>query len=195
MKKVFLLLIFICMFIGNVALADNSLTVNWQVLSTKIRPGSSTTVLLTLTNPSLTTGINSVKIYISPGPYLSVSTNYQEIGGIGAGSSQQTSFSVSAHNNAISSDSYVTVRVTYYSDSTQKETSVNIPIAIRRIPILQITNVSYDKEIIEPGTGVKVAVEISNYGDGAARDVRIILNESQNIFTAVGSGENYISFI
>jgi len=119
---------------------------------------------------------------------------YQEIGGLGASSSQQTSLTVKISSSAVSTTSHITVRVSYYSDSTQKETIITIPIRIRRVPILQVTNVKYDVSPIEPGSTVLLSFDLVNNGDGSAKDVRIVLNQS-DLFTVIESREIFINEI
>lgn len=168
-----------------------SVTISWQVLDSYIRPNGETTILLTMTNPSTSTGVNTVRLYISPGSYLSTSITSAEIGGIGTSSSQQTSFTVKADTQAISTTSYIKVKATYYDDSTVREITVNIPIAIKREPLLQIENVDYSGST-EPGNPILLLFVLSNYGDGPAKDLRVILNQS-SMFTTIGSNEILIN--
>jgi len=195
MKKLIFLMFFAfsLTFINSVFAAEGTLSVSWQVLDTFIRPGGETTVILTLTNPS-TLSFGRSKIYITPGPYLQTKTSYIELGPLDPGSSQQTSFIIEANSNAISKNSYVTVRVEYYANSVEKETSVNIPIYIRRFPILQISNISYDKTLINPGATLTFSFTLENYGDGGAKDLKISLGSSE-IYTVLGEMEKYLKEI
>ncbi|HKZ45594.1 MAG TPA: hypothetical protein VJ343_02720 [archaeon] len=198
MKKYFfmILAVFSTLILASNAFAlEPSLTISWQVLSSKISPGGATTVLLTLSNPSTTLGTGTVRIYISPGPYVKSSLSYQQIGSLGPASSQQTSFTVTANQDAISTDSYITVKATYYTETIEKETDANIPIMIRRLPILQISEVNYSKSVIEAGDTISLSFNIVNNGDGTAEDVRVVLDQSIDIFTASGSGESFINSI
>jgi len=175
---------------SNMVLAG-SVMLNWQVLDSYIRPNGETTILLTLSNPSTTTGVNTVKLYISSGLYLTPSTNYLELGGIGTSSSQQTSFTVKANAQAVSMVSSVSVKATYYDDSTYRESTVNIPITIKKEPLLQIENVTYDNSL-EPGNAVNMLFDLLNAGDGSAKDVNVALSPS-SVFTIIGSNEILVS--
>ena len=138
MKKYFLTLAILLsmVFFVNSEVAAGSVTLTSQVLDSSVRPGGETTIFLTLANPSTTSAVSNVKLSISPGPYILPSTNYIEIGGLDISSSQQTSITAKISDNAVSTTSYIKVKVSYYVGTTQYESNVNVPITIRRIPSL-----------------------------------------------------------
>jgi len=184
MKKYLLLASFLVFVLITSSLAfavEGSLTITWQVLDATLRPGGETTVLLTLTNPS-TVGVRTIELFISSGSYVTPSTTHMEIGGLDGGESQQTSLIVNVDSTAISTTSYLKIKTTYYGDSTKKETIINIPIKIRRVPILQIENVNYTPSLIEPGNIVQLSFDLTNNGDGSAKDISIILNQIEKVF-------------
>ena len=173
------------------------LTVTWQVAS-NIKPGGETTAIVTLTNPSATLGINNIKAYISGTNDVSADITTFEIAGLSAGSSQQTALKVKASTTATASTSYLTVLITYNVEggSSQQQTTVSIPITINRAPILQIQSIQYNVSAIEPGNIVRLTFDISNVGDGAAKNVLLKLNQSSATFSVVGSsGQDYIPTI
>lgn len=184
MKRYLLLasfVMFVLVISSLVFAVEGSLTITWQVLDATLRPGGETTVLLTLTNPS-TVGVRTIELFISSGPYITPSTSYLEIGGLGGGESQQTSLIVNVDSTAISTTSYIKIKATYYGDSTKKETIINIPIKIRRVPILQIEGVNYTPTLIEPGNTVNLSFDLINNGDGPAKDISIALNQIEKVF-------------
>jgi len=179
----------------NLVMAAGSVTITSQVLDSAVRPGGETTVFLTLTNPSTTASVATIRLYITPGPYITSSMSVAEIGGLDASSSQQTALTVKINPEATSTVSYITAKATYYTDSIQRETTVNIPITIRRIPILQLENISYTPSIVEPGNKVLLNFNLKNDGDGSAKDIKIILNQSAQKFVAEGSPEIFVDNI
>lgn len=181
MKKLILALLFTFLLSLNSVFAEAPLIINWQVLDAKIRPGGETTVLLILTN-SGKIAIRTIEIFISPGPYTIPSTRYMKIDGLEAGTLQQTSFSIKIDSKATSTTSYLTIKSTYYSNSERKETTVNIPITIRTLPILQVEDVKYEPSSIEPGSNVHLSFSLVNRGDGSAKDVRIVLTQLKEVF-------------
>jgi len=181
--------------IANPSIATGSATLGYEVLDSSIRPGGETTVFLTLTNPSTTSSASNIKISISPGPYITPSTNYIEIGKLDISSSQQTSLTVKASNNAVSTISYIKVRLGYYVGTTQYESDINVPITIKRIPILQVSETKYVPSVVEPGNKIAVNFNLRNDGDGSAKDVRIILNQSAGKFIVKSSPEVFVDSI
>lgn len=196
MKKLFLFAILasLIIFVSS-ALAAGSVTISSQVLDSSIRPGGETTVILTLSNPSTTTSVTSIRLSIIPGTYLTPSTNYVEIGGLDASASQQTSVTVKANPSATSSISYIKAEASYYVGTTEYKTTANIPIKIRRIPILQVTEVQYKPSLIEPGNKVALYFNLKNEGDGPANDIKINLNQTTEKFIVDGSPETFIDSI
>jgi len=193
MKRSWLMLVVIAFifFLNSTLAQEASLLLSWQVLDEKIRPGGSTTVLLTLSNPS-SIDARSIEIYITPGPYLTTSTKYQKIDRLNSGASQETSVIVTADSNARSINSYLTVKVTYYDNHSKKEFSANIPIKIRAIPLLQLINANYNSTFIQPGDMVLLSFDLANMGDGTAKDVEVSLGES-NLFVVKGFSKKFIN--
>lgn len=182
-------------FFINSVVAAGSVTVTSQVLDSTVRPGGETTIFLTLANPSTTASVSNVKLSISPGPYITPSANYIEIGGLDISSSQQTSLTAKVSTNAISTISYIKVKVDYYVGTTPYESTINVPITIKRIPILQVSEVQYIPNLIEPGNKVTLYFNLKNEGDGPAKDVRVILNQTTEKFIVELSPETFVDSI
>lgn len=197
MKKILMILLILVVIPILAFAAGSHLTISWQFLDTKIRPGSDTTLILTLTNPSSTVSISYIKLYITPSSAITTEDTYFSLSGLNPLSSQQTAIKLKTAFDAPPTGEYVKVMATYYYEgsSEQQETTINIPIKITKEPILQIQNINYSKSMIEAGDSVLLDFDIVNKGDGKARDVRIILNQTQKIFTPLGSGENFIDEI
>ena len=182
-------------FFINSVVAAGSVTVTSQVLDSTVRPGGETTIFLTLANPSTTASVSNVKLSISPGPYITPSANYIEIGGLDISSSKQTSLTAKVSTNAISTISYIKVKVDYYVGTTPYESTINVPITIKRIPILQVSEVQYIPNLIEPGNKVTLYFNLKNEGDGPAKDVRVILNQTTEKFIVELSPETFVDSI
>ncbi len=193
MKKLLALLFFILL-IAHVALAaEGSLTITYQILDDTIRPGTETTVLLTARN-SGTASSRDIKLSISAGPNINVSTNFINLGNLASSASQQTSLNIKIDPQAKASSSYLSIKATYIPDSTQAETHLNIPIKITTTPTLQVSDVKYNSSSIEPGNTVEMILGIANNGDGSAKDVKIILDQS-DLFITMGTGEKFVNEI
>lgn len=193
MKKLIVFLFFVLAIANQASAIEGSITINYQNLDQVVRPGGEATVILTVSNPSAV-DTRDITLQIIPDQYLISSTAPIELGNLAPGSSQQTSLRLSIDPQAKATTTYITVRATYFSDSTEKETNVNIPIKITTIPILQITGVSYNSSLIEPGDVVRLELILANNGDGAAKDIRVALNQN-NLFISLDSVEKFVNEI
>lgn len=181
-KKIILfsILAFLCAAVFASA-AESSLAISYSVLDPYVMPGGETTVLLTFTNPSASIGLNSIKLYIVSGEYLSATPGYIELGGLAAGISQQTGVKLKVEKSAKTSISFIRIRAVYFSDSTSKESNIDIPITIRRDPILQIES-SQTNESAEPGKTVLFSLALKNNGEGSAKDLKVGINQNEKVF-------------
>jgi len=191
MKKIFLipfLILSVCL----VEAAVVSLNVSWQLSTEILRPNSEATISLTLTNPGLT-DITNVVVTPTPGPYLSITSGSKlELGALKATTSQQGAISIKVSNNAVSTNSYVSLDIDYYDGTSSYEKSLYVPVIIRREPILEISNVKYS-DSLEPGKTLELSFDILNSGDGPAKDLKIILNKTSLFTTPGSSGEILIN--
>lgn len=172
--------------------ATEAVTVGWTVADEKVRPGGQTTIQLTLSNPSAAATPQYINLYITSGPYLTVTPTSASIASLGPGASQQTVLDVRVSENAVSTTSYVTVKVTYTVSGSSRDTTVKIPIKIRRNPILQIKNVSFDKTP-EPGVSTILSFDIVNSGEGPAEELKVLLNQTTTLASTDSTGEIIVS--
>jgi hypothetical protein len=172
--------------------AVEAVSIGYSVADAKVRPGSQTNIQLTLSNPSAAETPYYITLFISGGPYLTVSPSTMDIASLGIGASQLTNINVRVSPDAVSTTSYVTVKATYTVSGNARDTSVTIPIKIRRDPVLQIENVSYSKQP-EPGIATVLTFYLSNTGDGPAKDLRVSLNQSSTLASTGSGGEVFIT--
>ncbi len=182
MRKIFIILLSILSF-QSICLAQGSLIINWQLLDKEVRAGSETLLILTLINPGKS-AIKTIELNISAPEYISLSDNYIKIEKLNPNSSQQIPIIIKVDPKAISKITYITIKTTYFLDSTQEETTINVPIIIKRIPIILIEDISYEPSLIEPGNFVQLKFNLKNYGDSSAKDIRVLLTQISNIFVA-----------
>ncbi len=170
--------------------AENSVSLSYQLIDSELNPGTETTLVLSLTNPSSTLPISNVKLYAENGKHVSITPAYIEIGGIAPSTTQQTSFIIKAKPSAVSDTDYIKIRAVYLSSSsTTKESSIYVPVKISRDPTLQISRTTYSTSP-KPGKETMLAIEITNNGNGDAKDITLTLNKS-SLFIA----DNYEAFI
>lgn len=190
MKKIFFILLIFLLSISLVE-ATISLSVSWQLSTETLRPGGDATISLTFTNAG-TTALTNVIAKPTPGPYVEITSGSKiELGGISATTSQQSAISIKVDKDAPSTTSYIYLEVDYYTGTSDYEKNFYIPITIKRKPLLEIKNVKYS-DSVEPGKTLELSFEILNSGDGPAKDLQIILNQSDLFTTISSSGETLI---
>jgi hypothetical protein len=164
------------------------------VADAAVRPGGQTNIQLTVSNPGTTSTPSYINIFITPGPYLAVDPSTLTIASLGLGSSQLTNINVKVSPNAVSTTSYVTVKATYLVDGSSRDTTITIPVKIRRSPIIQITNVSYSRQP-EPGVSTLMSFDLSNSGEGPAQDLKVSMTQTSTISATDSSGETFITLL
>jgi hypothetical protein len=185
-------LIFI-LFLATLAEASTvSLSVSWQISSQVLHPDSEATISMTFTNAG-STDMTNVVITATSGPYLKITSGRKiELGAIRTTTSQQGTISIKVDSNATSMTSYILLEIDYYTGTSSYEKSLYIPIVIKREPIIEINNINYS-ENAEPGRTILLSFSIRNSGEGAAKDLKITLEQSDIFVTPSSSGEVVIS--
>lgn len=192
MKKILLLIPFILL-IGMAEAANVALSVTSQLSTSVVRPGADFAIYVTATNSGL--DVTGVTLTATPGPYLKLTSgNKAEFGDMPATNSQQTSITVKADENAISTVSYVYLEAKYYYGETEYKRTFYVPVTIRRDPILEIRNVAFNDSVI-PGKTVIMSFDIYNAGDMSASDLSIRLSSTDLFITPESSGEKVISLV
>jgi len=188
MKKLIALL-FVFLLSVSLVEATPSLNIAWQLSAETLRPGSEITLSLTFTNSGLTE-ITNVFVSSTLGPHLRLISGVTalELGAIYSTTSQQAALSFKVDENAISTSSFITLEVEYYSGTSSYTKTLSIPVTIRRLPILQIENVNYDVSV-EPGKETTLSFDIVNNGDGPAKELKISLNQSDLFIVPSFSGK------
>jgi len=192
MKKIILIILFLLL-VGIAEAVNISLTVSWQLSSSTVRPGGDLIIYLTVTNPGL--DLSGVVLTATAGPYIKLTSgNKIELGDMPATTSQQSSISIKANQDAEASISYVYLEAKYYYSNSKYKKTFYIPITIKKDPILEIVNVKFN-DTVEPGKTFLLSFDISNKGDSTARDIKVKLNKT-TLFTTLGStGEIIINEI
>ncbi|MBI4174420.1 MAG: hypothetical protein HY517_02145 [Candidatus Aenigmarchaeota archaeon] len=174
------------------AAISGAVALDYELLNEELIPGQETTVFLTF-KTTTAIAVRDITYSVTTGPFLSSETKTVNLGALGGSSSQQTSFKVKSSEDATTIISYVNVKATYKDDQGDRETNLNIPVNIRRVPIVQVSLVSYSRGSLEPGSITGLSIMVDNKGDGLARDTQITLNQSAQVFSIIGaSGQIFI---
>ena len=130
MKK-FLILCLIFLLSVSIVEAAPSLGVGWQLSSDTLRPGGEATISMTFTNTGLTE-VSNVFVTATLGPYLKLTSGVTELelGAISSASSQQAAMSFKIDTDAVSTTTFITLEVEYYSGTSKYTKTISIPVTI-----------------------------------------------------------------
>lgn len=175
--------------------AYGSLGITYTLLDSKVKPGQGSTITLAFSNAASGAAYN-IRVYVTAGSFVIPSSNYFTLGSIGPGASQTTTLNFNIDGSAVSGNSFITLDAKYNLEgvSGDQESVVTIPITIYREPILQLSNVAFNATKIKPDDIVQMSFNVGNVGTGAAKDVRVALQNS-SVFAYVGSNELYAASI
>jgi len=171
-----------------------SLTVSGISVPASIEPGESGNLVLTIEN-SGTEYARSVKLVISPHSMISFGTSQYSLQTIAPGSSTQVSVPMTVSSSATEGATSVFLSVEYNEGSSTGSvtTQSSVSVSITKRSLIEITNVSYNDQLIEQGDVVKMVVQLKNVGSGRIKDMVVALkNRSQPFVSAGGDMERYL---
>jgi len=174
-----------------------SITVTGQLVPSVIEPGESGNLVLTVANVG-TDYARSVKLTVKPHSFITFDTSKYSLQTIAPSSSIQISVPITVSSLATKGSTSVFLSVEYNegdsAGSVTTETSVSLSITKRSL--IEISNVTYDKDLIEQGDVVKMNIELKNVGNGNIKDIFVALkNRTQPFVSARGDMEVYLGNI
>jgi len=189
----FFVLSFVCMF-TKPASAYVSLSVSSQLVPSTIGPGDSGNLILTISNGG-TSYARRVELNIKSHSFVSFGQKKYELQTIAPSSSAQISVPITVSSSIPEGTTSIFFSITYAEgDATGTNTvETSTSISVSRRSLVQVENVSWSEEIIEPGDIIDVDIDIKNVGSGSVKDMTVILgNESQPFVSASGDIEVYV---
>jgi len=187
MKKIILIALSL-MVLPNLVSASVSLLVSGTTVPSTIEPGSNANLILTIANLGTTTAEN-VKLSFNPSGYLTPGQYEYSLQAIQAGSSTQVivplkiSDSIQEGANAL----FFSIDYQESGSSTTKTLENSATIYVTKRSLIEVTNVSYSKDFIQPGDTVVMKVEMQNLGKGNVKDMVVSLKNISSLFVPVGS--------
>lgn len=185
MKKFIFFVLMALLIITPLVAALTALTVTWTLPRETFRPGSDATISLVFTN-SGTDDLTNVVATPSGSNYVSVTSGKIEFGGMKATTTNQAELSIKIKDDAPSSTSAIYLKVDYYTGTASFAKTLSIPITIRREPTFEIQNVQFDSEL-SPGKTIKLTFDLVNSGVGPAKEVKVALDDTDELFVTTGS--------
>jgi len=186
-KKIFLLVLSL-MVLPSLVSASVSLSVASTTVPSTIEPGSKINLLLTITNLGTTTAEN-VKLNLNPTNYMAPDQYQYSLQVIQAGNSIQVTIplkiseAISEGTNAL----FFTIDYTESGTSGTRTLQNSVTISVTKRSMIELTNVSYDNDFIQPGDSVLMKVELQNLGKGSVKDLIVSLKNISSLFVPIGS--------
>jgi len=186
-KKIFLLVLSL-MVLPSLVSASVSLSTSGTTVPSTIEPGSKINLLLTITNLGITTAEN-VKLNLNPTNYMAPDQYQYSLQVIQAGNSIQVTIplkiseAISEGTNAL----FFTIDYTESGTSGTRTLENSVTISVTKRSMIELTNVSYDNDFIQPGDTVVMKIELQNLGKGNVKDLIVSLKNISSLFVPIGS--------
>lgn len=170
-----------------------SLTVSSEVVPSTIESGGSGNLVLTIANGG-TEYARNVKLTVKPHSSITFGTSQYSLQTIAPSSSTQVSVPMTISSSASegSTSIFLSIEYTEGSGSGAITTETSVSLSISKRTLIEVSNVTYDEDIIEQGDVVKMDLEIKNVGSGEIKDLFVELNRSQPFVSASGDMEVYV---
>jgi len=186
--------LFSLLFFVSSASAYVSLTFSSTTIPTTIEPGSKANLLLTISNTG-TEVATSPQLAIKPSAYITADIGVFNLPTISAAGSTQITIPITISSSAPEGTVALPFTVSYNVGSSAGTVSADnsASITITKRTILQISDVTYDKSIIQRGDTIKITITLQNVGKGQVKDLVISLrNFSLPIVPASSDTEKFV---
>lgn len=171
-----------------------SLTVSSQIVPSTIGPGDSGNLILTITNGG-TEYARRVKLTVKSHSSITFDRSSYDLGTIAPSGSTQISIPIEISSSIEEYTTTVFFSISYFEGDSTGVTTIDTSasISISRRSLVQIEDVTWDKELIEPGDVVNVDVYVKNVGLGDLNDMTVELgNATLPFVSASGDIEVYL---
>ena len=169
--------LFFVSFFASSASAYTSLSFSSSTIPATVDPGSQANLLLTITNAG-TDFSSSTTLQVHSSTYVSAGVSNFNLGTINAGGSTQVTVPITVSSNAPEGTIALPFTVSYnVGNSAGAVTTDNsATVIITKRTLLEITNVSYDKSVIQRGDTIKMTLTVQNVGKGIVKDLTMALS-------------------
>ncbi|MCD6371171.1 MAG: hypothetical protein J7L39_00440 [Candidatus Aenigmarchaeota archaeon] len=157
------------------AFASN-LSPSYSLADTYIYPNSETSLTLTLTNLA-SSEVEDIKVNVSSED-LKVYPSSFSVEKLPSQGSTQVSFLISSPLVDETGYKIIKVSIEYELNARTYVQTLDIPLKVVSVPSVDITSFKINSSEPKPGDYVKLKLYVSNQGEGLAKDVRLILNQT-----------------
>ncbi len=194
MRKIIATLLIALLFVPVARAAYVSFAFSSDILPSSVEPGEKTNIILRITNIGNLPARNVV-VSVDPNTNYRADQSVYDLQTIAAGGVAQISVPMTISSQAAEGPLAVFFTINYYEGESaglyQAQNSVSLLVTKRTL--IEIENVSYDKELIERGDSVELSMLLSNVGKGRVKDLTVALSAAGLPFVpASGETEFYI---
>jgi hypothetical protein len=171
---------------------EPSVQITGEVLEETVVPGSSVTLQVTFTNTG-TLPAEGLLYSVSTGTDLRGDIiGYVPLGSLGGGSSQTIAVPLQVDSTASIGTKSVRIQAKYHNSKDYAATATfAIPVESRII--LNVEEITYDTELLEPGRDVNLFIKMRNAGDESIERVTASISAVDGYITPVLAGaEDYV---
>lgn len=188
MKKIILFALAFLLLQPALARAFVSFSVSGATVPAVIESGSNANLILTITNLGTGTAEN-VQLNFKPNSYITPGQYQYSLQVILPGSSTQVIIPIKISDSIPEGTNALFFSINYgevgISGTNTLENSVTISVTKRSL--IEVTNVSYSENFIQPGDTVLMKVELQNLGKGNVKDMVVSLSNISSLFVPLGS--------
>lgn len=178
----------------NLTTAYVSISISATTTPSTIEPGQTANLILTISNIG-TSSAQNVKLKFKSHSFITPSNNLFDLQSIPNGNSIQVTvpFTVSSATTEGTTAIQFTVDYNDAADPSGIKTQENsATISITKRTLLEVNQVAYDKESIQPGDTVSMNIELKNVGKGTVKDLSVSIYSSDIPFVPVEASSRYL---
>jgi hypothetical protein len=192
MNKKIILIFMILLALPSLTSASTSFSISGKTVPTTAEPGSTANLILTIANLG-TTNAENVDLLFNPNAYITPGQSDYSLQVIQAGNSVQVvvplkiSEIIPEGTNAI----FFSINYVESGSSGTKSIQNSVTIIVTKRSLIEVSNVTYGKDFIQPGDTVMMKVELQNLGNGKVKDMVVSLDNISSLFVPVGSDTDF----
>jgi len=172
--------------------ASVSFSISGKTVPATAEPGLTINLIMTIANLG-TTNAENVELVFSPNSYITPGQSSYSLQVIQAGSSVQVviplkiSEIIPEGTNAL----FFSINYVESGSSGTKTIQNSATIVVTKRSLIEVSNVTYSENFIQPGDTVVMKVELQNLGKGNVKDMVVSLDNISSLFVPVGSDTDF----
>jgi hypothetical protein len=192
MKRIAIILVAL-LILPTLVQAYVSLAVTSSTTPSVIEPDDQANLIMTITNSGNDYARN-VKLTIKPHSFITATTNFYDLQTIGPSSSVQIAVPIRVSTSATVGTTALPFTIDYSEGSSTGTITIqnSVSIMITKRALIEVVNVTYDKELIQPGDIIEMDMKLQNVGNGGIKNLVVSIGNINLPFVPINSGSVFI---